>query len=157
MSGEPHPAGHSSRPRSPHGLRSLMPALLAVLAIGGIYLLVSAPLSPGPPGLLLLLIGVLLIPLIVTRWRSLLHLTRMFAFLILAVVTLTVITSVVFLMAQLLAGRTRARAVRDAALIWVANVLTFPRLPILPRVLRSADSNAAGPRISQTRLAYLSR
>jgi hypothetical protein len=103
-----------------------MPALLAVLAIGGIYLLVSAPLSPGPPGLVLLLIGVLLIPLIVTRWRGLLHLTRMFAFLILAVVTLTVITSVVFLMTQLLAGSTRAPALLgDAALIWVANVLTF--------------------------------
>jgi hypothetical protein len=103
-----------------------MPALLAVLTIGGIYLLVSAPLSPGPPGLVLALISVLLVPLIVTRWRGLLHLTRMFAFLILGVVTLAVITSVVFLLAQLLAGRTRAPALLgDAALIWVANVLMF--------------------------------
>lgn len=126
MSGESHPAEHPSRSPQPHGLRALMPALLAVLAIGGIYLLVSAPLSPGPPGLVLVLISVLLVPLIVTRWRGLLHLTRLFAFLIVGIVTLALITSVVVLLSQLLAGRTRAPALLgDAALIWIANVLTF--------------------------------
>ena len=39
---------------------------------------------------------------------------------------LALITSVVFLLTQLLDGRTHAPALlRDAALIWVANVLTF--------------------------------
>jgi hypothetical protein len=60
-----------------------MPALLAMLAIGAIYLLVSEPLSPGPPGLVLALIGILLIPLLVTRGRGQMQLARAFAILIL--------------------------------------------------------------------------
>jgi hypothetical protein len=126
MSGEPSAAGQRSSRQPPHWLRLLAPPLLAVLALGGIYLLVSAPLSPGPRGLVLALIVVLNIPLVVTHLRGQLHLTRTFAFLILAVVTVALVTSVVFLLAQLLAGETRAPdLLGDAALIWVANVLTF--------------------------------
>ncbi|HJZ50411.1 MAG TPA: DUF1345 domain-containing protein [Roseiflexaceae bacterium] len=126
MNGESHPSGNPSHPLQPRRLPSVVPALLAMLAIGGIYLLVSTSLSPGPPGLILVVVSLLLIPLIVTRWRGLLHLTRMLSFLILGVVTLAEIISVVFLLTQLLAGRTRAPALLgDAALIWVANILTF--------------------------------
>jgi hypothetical protein len=121
MSEESHPP----RPNRRLLLRSLVPAIVATLAVGGIYLLVPAPLSPGPPGLVLALVGVLLVPQITMHWRGLPHLGRIFAFLILGVVTLTVVSSVVFL-TQLLAGRTRApMLLLDAALIWVANVLTF--------------------------------
>jgi hypothetical protein len=126
MSGESHPTEHPSRSHRLQGLRSLMPAVLAVLAIGAIYLIVSAPLSPGPRGLVLALIGVLLVPLFVTRWRGHLHLTRAFAFLILGIVTVALLSSVVILVAQLLSGSLGAPTLLgDAALIWVANVLTF--------------------------------
>ena len=72
------------------------PALLAFLVLGVIYALVSASLTVGPPGLLL------------------------------GVVTLAVSVSAVFLLGSLLRGRTQAAdLLRDAALLWFSNVLTF--------------------------------
>jgi len=57
---------HDQQGRMIHPHYHLMrhwPAMLAVLAIGAIFALISAPLSPGPRGLLLGLIVALLVPL----------------------------------------------------------------------------------------------
>jgi hypothetical protein len=162
-------ASHDQQGRMIHPhyhLRRHWPAMLAVLAIGGIFTLLSTPLSPGPRGLLLCLIVVLLIPLILSLRHGLVGMARTLGFVILGLVTCAEAVSASFLVINLttqpvatsdMPHNIALSLLRDAALIWIVNILFFPRLPVLPRVLRSADSNATGPCITQACLAYLSR
>ena len=110
------------------------PAMLAVLAIGGIFALISAPLSPGPRGLLLGLIVVLLIPLTLSLRHGMVRMTRTLGFIILAVVTCAEAASASFLVINLtmqpLATSDMPHTVallllRDAGLIWIVNILIF--------------------------------
>ena len=122
---ERRPAGDAaSHTRYPG--RPRWPAAIAVLAIGGIYFLVPERLSPGPRWLLLLVEAAFLIPLNLARRRGYHDLTRGLALAITGTVTAAVIVSAGFLIV-LLPGPDLSASVllRDAALIWVANVLTF--------------------------------
>ncbi len=116
--------------------------------------------------MLLGLIVALLIPLALSLRRGMVHLTRTLGFVILGLVTCAEAASASFLVLNLttqpistsdLPHPIALSLLRDAALIWIVNILFFPRLPILPRVLRSSDSNAAGPRSTQICVAHLSR
>lgn len=102
------------------------PAALALLAVGGIYLLVSDQLSIGPRWLLLTLAVGLLIPLTVVRLRGRHRLTRWLALAAVVSATLAVALSAAFLLIRLPGQGVPPRALlRDAALIWLANVMTF--------------------------------
>jgi uncharacterized membrane protein len=110
------------------------PAMLAVLAIGGIFALLSAPLSPGPQGMLLGLIVALLVPLVLSLRHGMVRLTRTLGFVILGLVTSAEVASVSFLVINLtmqpVATSDMPHAIalsllRDAALIWIVNILTF--------------------------------
>jgi hypothetical protein len=101
-------------------------ALLAVLTIGAIYLTVSERYALGPPWAVLGLIVLPLGLLAVAHLRGHQRLTHVTARLLLGVVTLLVVSSAVFLVTRLPGGGTAAPALlRDAALIWVANILLF--------------------------------
>jgi uncharacterized membrane protein len=102
------------------------PAALALLAVGGIYLLVSDRLTLGPSWLLLVVVLVLLGPRAVAHRRGLRTLARRLGLVVISIVTLLVAASAVFLVSQLMQGAIAPSVLLlDAALIWAANVLTF--------------------------------
>ena len=102
------------------------PAALALLALGVAYALVSDRLTLGPPWLLLAFLLVVLVGLRVLRWQEMHHARRWVALSMLGVVTVAVGVSAIFLVGALLRGRAQAGdLLRDAALLWLANILTF--------------------------------
>jgi hypothetical protein len=102
------------------------PAWVAFLALGGAYALVSQRLVIGPTWGLLI-VGLLTVTgAAILRRRGLVRATRVFALGGLGVITLAVSVSAVFLMGALLNRSTEAiDLLRDAALLWVSNILTF--------------------------------
>jgi hypothetical protein len=102
------------------------PAALTLLVVGGAYALVSDNLTLGPPWLLLALIVLGAGGINVLRWRELWHARRLVSIGILGIATIAVGISAAFLVAQLLRNRTQAGdLLRDAALLWVSNIMTF--------------------------------
>jgi hypothetical protein len=110
------------------------PVLLALLALGGIYIAISENLSPGPRGLILALIVVLLLPFGLSLRMGHVQITRALAFAILGLLTAAEAASASLLVLNLAANILRLpdlphqaalALLRDAGLIWVANVLTF--------------------------------
>ena len=104
----------------------MWPALLAVLALGLAYALVSSSLTLGPPWLLLVLLGLGTLGARVARVLEMWAARRYSVLVMLAVATVAVGASAVFLLGALLRGRTQAGdLLRDAALLWASNVLVF--------------------------------
>lgn len=117
-----------------HWTVRLLPALAALLTIGAIYALISDQLSLGPAWLMLTLIVALVVPMGLSLRAGRHRLTRTIAFVLLTIVTWSELVSSVFLVSSLLDAPARLSAVphdaallllRDAALIWVVNILTF--------------------------------
>lgn len=106
---------------------SRWPATVALALIGVGYLVLSDRFRIGPPWLVLLLVVVFLIPINVTRRLGAFHFTRAFVLGILALVTIAVVTSALFLVVQLASGnKTPALTLlRDGTVIWLANVNIF--------------------------------
>jgi uncharacterized membrane protein len=111
-----------------------LPVLLALLAIGGIYAFVSEQLSLGPRWLTTGLIIALAAPLLVAVRVGQHGLGRTIGLLLLAVVTVAEIVSTSVLVVGLLTASERTAEMshatalgllRDAALIWLVNILTF--------------------------------
>jgi len=120
---------------TPH--RSLLrhvPAFVALLAIGAIYAIISAQFALGPRGLLPGLIVVLVVLLLAAIRAGWLPLGRMLGLAALGVVTAGEALSTGALVIQLLTSPERMSQVphhtalallRDAALIWLVNILSF--------------------------------
>lgn len=114
-------------------LRSI-PLFLALLMIGVIYYVVSAQYALGPRGLILGLIVLLVIVLAAAFHAGHVHLSRSVSIILLGVVTLAEAISTSALIADLIATPVRMNELshdtallllRDAALIWLVNILTF--------------------------------
>ena len=104
------------------------PALLALLLLGGIYLLVSDRFTTGPSWLLLLIVGIALLPITMAHRSGNKQLARWLALGVLSIATLVVIISAFLLVSQLAKGGKNLTGVpllRDAALVWCANILNF--------------------------------
>ncbi|HEY1913381.1 MAG TPA: hypothetical protein VGG73_20815 [Vicinamibacterales bacterium] len=102
------------------------PALIAVVAVGGVYLALAPGLTIGPPWLFAAVIGVLLVPTIVSHWAGRHWLDRIFGFSITSVLTIELIASVIRLVTALPSHRESATELLvSAAAIWVANILVF--------------------------------
>ncbi|MEI7555513.1 hypothetical protein [Candidatus Chlorohelix sp.] len=102
------------------------PVILALLLTGGMFYVISDKLTIGPNWIPLVSVVALLVPLTVSRLRGHQHLTRILGLVITGVVTLALVASVVLLITSLLAKSIEAaNLLRDAALIWSANVMTF--------------------------------
>jgi uncharacterized membrane protein len=102
------------------------PAALALLGVGALYAVLSGGLTLGPRAFLLGLVAVLLVPLLSAHLTGSHRLARGFGLGVIGLVTLAVIASVFLLVSSSLGGGTSAPALlRDAALLWVINVVTF--------------------------------
>jgi len=123
------------RPMSPrHAFRRHVPVFLTLLIIGSIYASISAQLALGPRGLIPSLTVVLVALLIAALHSGQVHLGRMIGLVLLGVVTVAEATSTSVLVWSLLTAPQRMSEVphaaalgllRDAALVWIVNVLTF--------------------------------
>lgn len=114
--------------------RRHLSAVLALVGIGGIYALISEQLAIGPRGLIPGLIAALVALLLAAVYDGRLALGRTIGLLILAVVTVAEAVGTSVLVFSLLTASQRMgemphttalALLRDAALIWVVNILTF--------------------------------
>lgn len=102
------------------------PAVVALLAIGALYAVLSDSLTLGPRAFLLALVAVLLVPLMTAHLRGSHRLARGFGFGVVGLVTIAVVASTFLLVSLALSEGTSAPALlRDAALLWGINVVTF--------------------------------
>ncbi len=114
--GGPHTAG--SRPR--------WPGAASLFVIGAVYAVLREDLRVAPAFLLLVLVGVLLVPALYAQLRGRHHLSHLLGLALVGLATIAVRTSV-FLLVVVLSTQpiTPLTALRDAGLIWLANVLSF--------------------------------
>jgi uncharacterized membrane protein len=102
------------------------PALLATFAVGILFYAIPDTLTVGPPWLLFLVIAVLLIPVAISHQAKLSRMNEVFAYGVLSVTTLAVISSLGLLIARLpLHKETPVELLRAAAALWVGNLLVF--------------------------------
>lgn len=102
------------------------PSAVAVMALGLTYSLVTDRLTIGPPWLMLTLITAAVAVMYLLRWRGLHAFRRVVAFSMLALVTLAVGASSVFLLVSpSVADLSALELLRDALLLWASNILSF--------------------------------
>src|SRR5260221_13184386 len=103
-----------------------LPAIIALLAVGGIYTALPPFLTLGPRWLLLAVVSGLLIPTVVSLRTGHYRLNRALGYVVSAVITLALVVSLVLLIKAL---PTRAEAapelLRSAGALWLANILVF--------------------------------
>ena len=101
-------------------------ALIALLAVGGIYLALPRSLIVGPTWLLPTLIVVLLVPTVVTHRAGRRSINRVLGILISAITTMALIGSVVLLVRLLPSHKEDpTRLLISGAELWLTNVLNF--------------------------------
>ena len=102
------------------------PALVSVLAVGGVYTALPPYLTMGPRWLFLGLVVVLLIPTIISHQVGSHRVNKIFGFIVIGVVTVGMILSVIFLIKALPEHRETPRDLLvSAASLWITNVLVF--------------------------------
>lgn len=101
-------------------------ALIALVAVGGIYLALPRSLIVGPSWLLPSLIFVLLVPTVVSHRMGRRSLNRVLGILISSITTVALIGSVVLLVHTLPSHQENpVRLLGSGAALWVTNVLVF--------------------------------
>ena len=154
------------------------PALVAVVAAGGLTLALAPGLSIGPPWVFPTVVIALVVPAIVSHRLDQHHMDHVLGALINLVVTIELVASVVRLVTALPSHRESATALLvSAASIWLANILVFAlwywRLDaggphrrerraghsvgafLFPEMTRAGLSTSADDRWSPTFLDYL--
>jgi hypothetical protein len=102
------------------------PAMLALLAIGGLRLALPESLSAGPAWLLIAVVGVLMVPTVWARYRGMEIANKILGYVLTSVVTLDVIWSLYLLIAALPLHTVAPRdLLLSAAALWLANILVF--------------------------------
>jgi len=102
------------------------PALVALLAVGGLRLAIPSFLSFGPDWLLLLVVGILVIPTVLARRGGNLKLNEVFGYALNAVVTSDMVWSLGLLIGALPSHQVPPQVLlRSAAALWVTNILVF--------------------------------
>jgi hypothetical protein len=102
------------------------PALLGLLATGGLYLVLPERLTAGPNWLMLALIAALLIPTAVSHRAGKTRLSYALGLCISGVITLAMIWSLFVLIAGLPGRRQPApELLRSASALWATNILVF--------------------------------
>ncbi len=102
------------------------PALVAALAVAGIYGALPASLSAGPRWLALVVTAILLVPSILTHRSGRHHWNRIVGYCITGVLTAFMIWSLVLLVRALPAHKESPVALlRSGATLWISNVLVF--------------------------------
>ena len=103
------------------------PALVASVAIGGLYAaLPSSLLVTGPRWLLVVLVLMLLVPTVISHSTGQHELNQVLGYVLNAIVTAAMIWSLVLLISALPEHRIAPpQLLRSAAALWVANILVF--------------------------------
>jgi hypothetical protein len=102
------------------------PAVVAVLAVGGLHLSLPEPLTFGPSWLLLAVVSVLLVPVLIARMRGSFELNQKLGYVLLGVVTAAMLWSLTLLVRSLPRHTLPPLALlRSAAALWVTNILVF--------------------------------
>jgi hypothetical protein len=113
-------------PREPRTAEPRWPAVLALLATGGLHFVIPAPLRFGQDWLLLAVVSVLLIPTVVAHRVGKMLLNRVLSHTAAAAVTASMVWSLVLLILRLPQHLDPpAVLLQAAAALWVANVLVF--------------------------------
>ncbi len=117
---------NSAQAASPIQPEARWPAVLALLAMGALYLVLPEQLTAGPSWLLLVVVVVLLIPAIVSHRMGHTRLNHALGFAVSAVITIALVWSLGTLIAGL-PGKREAPPVllRSAAALWFSNILVF--------------------------------
>src|SRR5580692_4121117 len=102
------------------------PAMLALLAVGGLRLALPEPLSVGPDWLLILVVGALIIPTVLARRHGDDRLNQILGYLVASIVTLDMVWSLGLLLEALPSHKeTPKDLLISAAALWVTNILVF--------------------------------
>jgi hypothetical protein len=102
------------------------PALIALLAAGGLRFVLPESLSIGPDWLLLAVVGILTVPIVITHRAGLVTLNRVLGYLITSIVTADMIWSLWLLVAALPSHTEPPLALlKSAAALWVTNIIVF--------------------------------
>ena len=97
-----------------------------MLSAAGVFWALPEPLSLGPSWLLLAVILVLMIPIVITHSRGYFKITRMLTFAALALITVALIASLIFLVQGIPSHREMPRTLlRSALALWITNILVF--------------------------------
>jgi hypothetical protein len=119
---EPNPAAdHDQRPPEPR-----WHALIAVLAVGGLYVALPADLTVGPRWLIPGIIGLLIIPSVISHRSGWHHLDRILGFVVTSLVTVAMVMSVILLIRALpMHKESPTDLLLSAAALWATNILVF--------------------------------
>jgi Protein of unknown function (DUF1345) len=102
------------------------PVLLAVLALGGLYMALPPPLTMGPRWVLLAVVGVVLIPTMLSHRAGMHELNRTLGFVVNGIATFAMILSLGLLIAKLPDKAEPPKALLvSAGALWITNVLIF--------------------------------
>jgi hypothetical protein len=102
------------------------PAMLAVLAITGLYVTLPEKLTPGPTWLLLVSVAILLVPTVLMHEIGRTRLNMIFGVMMLAVITIAVVWSLGLLIAALPSKREPPQELLKSAIaLWLSNILVF--------------------------------
>ena len=111
---------------TPKRLEPRWPAMLALLAVGGLRLALPESLSIGPDWLLISIVVVLLIPTAWARRRGLDHLNKILGYVLTSIVTVDMVWSLSLLVAALPSHKESPQdMLRSAAALWITNILVF--------------------------------
>jgi hypothetical protein len=102
------------------------PAFVAMLAAEGVYLALPEPISLGPNWLLLAIVGLLLIPILISAYRRDNRVTRILTLVANGVITVAMIVSLIHLVQGIPEHLETPRALlRSAGSLWLTNILIF--------------------------------
>src|ERR1700677_3809455 len=111
--------------RSKH-MEPRWPAMLALLAVGGLRLALPESLSVGPAWLLILVVGALIIPAVLARRHGNDRLNQILGYLLASIVTLDMVWSLALLLQALPSHKeTPKELLISAAALWFTNILVF--------------------------------
>ena len=103
-----------------------LPADVAILSIGASYIALSEYVAFGPRLWLPGLVSVLVVPLLIPHTRGHYRLARRISFVLLGIVTVSVVLRVFFLVTTLSdRGASALSVLVDAVVIWLSTVVTF--------------------------------
>lgn len=102
------------------------PAMLALLAVGGLRLALPEPLSVGPSWLLIAVVALLMIPTVWARYQGLDLINKILGYVLTSIVTIDMVWSLGLLIGALPSHKEAPQdMLRSAAALWLANILVF--------------------------------